>query len=544
METKSYLQKQRLKYKPKVPENYRDLRNLKKIEKQAYIIKNEQESIKKTFKNSFKQPVVEFQKGNNSNNKALKVGVVFSGGQAAGGHNVISGLFDSILELNDEGKLFGFLNGPNGIVNGKYIEITDSIISEYRNQGGFDLIGSGRDKIESEQHLIASLTTANQLNLDGLVIIGGDDSNTNAAILAEYFLEHNCNTKVIGIPKTIDGDLRSDEIEMSFGFDTACKTYSELIGNICKDAISAKKYYHFIRLMGRSASHIALECAFKTQANLTLIGEEIMEKNASLKDVVTMISDLIVKRAEKGKNYGVILIPEGIIEFIKEVKLLISELNKLLAHGSKHFDVIESIQEHEVVLDYLKANISDLSYDCLKIFPENIQKQLLLDRDPHGNVQVSKVETEKLLLDLVKIDLKRRSFKSKFNAVNHFFGYEGRSALPTNFDADYCYNLGRIGTLLIQNNCTGYIACVKNLKNQVDNWQYFAFPLVLLMNIEDRHGKQKPVIKKYLVDLKGKSFQDFLSLREKWEIDDQYLLEGPIQFYGDSKLTDSHPVTM
>jgi len=544
MHNKSSLQKKRLSYVPLVPEAVKALRKLKVVSKEKTEPPSDQAEIKKKFKKTYGQPIVAFEVGAETEKKTLKIGVVFSGGQAAGGHNVISGLFDAIKDFHEDGKLFGFLNGPIGIVENKYIEITKDKLYEYRNQGGFDLIGSGRTKIETEEQLKSSLDTATKLAIDGIVIIGGDDSNTNAAILAEYFLNHNCKTKVVGVPKTIDGDLRSSDIEMSFGFDTACKTYSELIGNICKDALSAKKYYHFIRLMGRSASHIALECAFKTQPNLTLIGEEIMHKNISLKEIVSMITELIIKRAEMGKNYGVILIPEGIIEFIGEVKTLIDELNVILASGSKHFDAINKSKDHMEVLAYLKQNLNIESFSCFEILPKDIQKQLLLDRDPHGNVQVSKIETEKLLLDMVKKELNERSFKGKFSAIAHFFGYEGRSALPTNFDANYCYNLGRLSALLINQGLTGYIACVKNLKESVEKWQYCGLPLTMLMNIEHRHGKQKPVIKKYLVDLKSHSFLEFSKLKNYWKFDDQYLLVGPIQFYGDKELTESCPFTL
>ncbi len=544
MNNQSLLQKKRLSYDPLVPEKVKDLRKLKFIEKDKVEPKSDRSEIRKIFEKSYGQPIVELEAGRELEKKILRIGVVFSGGQAAGGHNVISGLFDAVKSFHKDGKLFGFLNGPSGIVENSYIEITEDKLYEYRNQGGFDLIGSGRTKIETQEQLKSSLDTATKLEIDGIVVIGGDDSNTNAAILAEYFLNNNCKTKVVGVPKTIDGDLRSDDIEMSFGFDTACKTYSELIGNICKDALSAKKYYHFIRLMGRSASHIALECAFKTQPNLTLIGEEIMHNNISLKDIVSIIVELIVKRAEIGKNYGVILIPEGIIEFIGEVKALIEELNIMLATGSTHLTVINAMKDHMEVLAYLKQNLKQTSYSCFEILPKDIQKQLLLDRDPHGNVQVSKIETEKLLLDMVKKELKERNFKGKFSAVAHFFGYEGRSALPTNFDANYCYNLGRLSASLINQGLTGYIACIKNLKEPVEKWQYYGLPLTMLMNIENRHGKQKPVIKKYLVDLENKIFQRFSKLRDQWELDDQYQLVGPIQFYGDKELTDSSPITM
>ena len=544
MNNKSLLQKKRLSYDPVVPEAVKDLRKLRFIAKGKAEPISDQDKIKKMFEKTYGQPIVEFEAGDEVEKKLLRIGVVFSGGQAAGGHNVISGLFDAIKNFHEDGKLFGFLNGPSGIVENSYIEITAEKLYEYRNQGGFDLIGSGRTKIETQEQLRSSLETATKLEIDGIVIIGGDDSNTNAAILAEYFLNNNCMAKVVGVPKTIDGDLRSNDIEMSFGFDTACKTYSELIGNICKDALSAKKYYHFIRLMGRSASHITLECAFKTQPNLTLIGEEIMHNNSSLKEIVSMLTELIIKRAEMDKSYGVILIPEGIIEFIGEVKTLIEELNVILATGSMHLDAINAMKDHIEVLAYLKKNLREASFSCFEILPKDIQKQLLLDRDPHGNVQVSKIETEKLLLDMVKKELKEKGFRGKFNAVAHFFGYEGRSALPTNFDANYCYNLGRLSASLINQGLTGYIACIKNLKDPVEKWQYYGLPLTMLMNIEYRHGKQKPVIKKYLVSLESKSFQRFSNLRGQWELDDQYLLVGPIQFYGDKELTDSSPITM
>ncbi len=446
----------------------------------------------------------------------LRVGVLFSGGQAAGGHNVITGLVDALKKFSQESRLFGFLGGPSGIISNTYQELTETSVASFRNTGGFDLIGSGRTKIETDEQLASCLRACQELRLDGLVIIGGDDSNTNAAILAEYFLGKECLTRLIGIPKTIDGDLTSDQIVASFGFDTACRVYSEMIGNICQDALSAKKYTHFIKLMGRSASHIALECALKTHPNLTFIGEE----GGSLASCVTTITDLVVKRSKLGKNYGVILIPEGLIEFFPEIQELIQRLNQK----------------------------TPLTGSCQELFlslPESIQRQLQNERDPHGNVQVAQIETEQLLIELVQHELRQRfEFKGKFTPMRHFFGYEGRAAFPTNFDANYCYSLGTVAALLIAHKKTGYIATVEKLDRPVAEWKVGASPITSLMHLEMRKGALKPVIKKRLVDLDGKPFQLFKSLRKSWSIEDDYRSPGPIQFSGEDGLINAPPLSI
>lgn len=449
----------------------------------------------------------------------MRVGVVFSGGQAPGGHNVVTGLFDALKELHKENRLFGFLGGPSGIVSDKKIELTLDTLKNYRNQGGFDLLGSGRTKIETLQQLQGACKSCK--DLQGLVIIGGDDSNTNAALLAEHFLQENIDAKVVGIPKTIDGDLKNEHIEIPFGFDTACKVYAELIGNIERDALSSKKYTHFIRLMGRSASHITLECALTSYPNIALFSEEVASKKMTLDTVASYLAEKIQKRRGRQKEYGVILIPEGLIEFIPEVKTLISELNALLAKGSFAF-----------------AQLSNASQRCYQSLPEGIQKQLLLDRDPHGNVQVSKIETEKLLAEMVRKKL------GTLSTVEHFFGYEGRSALPSNFDANYCYALGYMGALLIQEGVTGYIACIGNLHKKITEWKVKGVPLTSMLHIESRHGKDKAVIKKALVDLKGAPFAAFKMIRSKLEIEDHYRYMGPIQYYGSSDLVNSVPLSI
>jgi len=518
------LQKKRMAYQPTLP---RILENLGEItfegkEKTSSVA--DASEIEKTFPKTFGRGVLHLVKGKGFPKKALKVGVVLSGGQAAGGQNVITGLFDALKAFHPESHLLGFLGGPSGIVEGKYQDLAEDFLANYRNQGGFDMIGSGRTKIETEEQLEKAFGVILKLQLDGLVIIGGDDSNTNAAVLAEYLLQKGCHTKVIGVPKTIDGDLKNDLVEISFGFHTACQTYSEMIGNIARDAASAKKYTHFIKLMGRSASHIALECALQTQPNLTLIGEEVAEKRQTLKQVTEQLADLIEKRGNGGKNYSVILIPEGLIEFIPEMKILIEELNQLLVEGKDE-----------------KA----LSKEALETFgflPKEIQHQLLLDRDPHGNVQVSHIQTELLLSTLVKAELNNRtSFKGKFNPVHHFFGYEGRSGFPTHFDATYCYALGHVAALLIKEGYTGYMSCLRHLSKHPQEWGVCGIPITSLMNLETRKGKAKPVIRKALVDLKGPPFKTFERGRAKWGLEDHYLYPGPIQFEGDSTYTECVP---
>lgn len=486
--------------------------------------------IKKRFPKTFGKPLLKGEKtAKKAASKPLKLGVVFSGGQAPGGHNVIAGLYDALKNLHTNSQLFGFLGGPKGIVQNLQMELTDQKIQPYRNQGGFDLIGSGRDKIESKEDLDASQKTCIQLDLDGLVIIGGDDSNTNAALLAEHFLENGCKTTVVGVPKTIDGDLQSKHIPMPFGFDTATKVYSEMIGNILRDALSAKKYYHFIRLMGRSASHVTLECALKTQPNLTLISEECLNKRLSLMEIVDQIAEMIEKRAEKEKYYGAVLIPEGLLEFIPEIKDLIQAINKALAKNPEASQVEGSLPQKEKELFHL--------------LPPLIKEQLLLDRDPHGNVQVSRIATELLLISMVEKKLNEK-VRKKFHAISHFFGYEGRAALPTNFDANYCYNLGRIAAGLITDGHTGYLAACGNLEKDLDEWVPKGVPITMMMNMELRKGKEKPVIRKTLVDFESNAYKSFTEKKERLKWDDAYRFPGPIQFEGPKELVDAPPLLL
>lgn len=522
------LEKLRAAYQPPLPKILQDIDLVRFVGNTKTTSVKDDAEIHKLFPNTYGHPIVTGKVGEKRTSPPKRVGVVLSGGQAAGGHNVITGLLDALLKLNKESKLIGFLGGPSGIIDNKTKELTPQVVSSYRNQGGFDLIGSGRTKIETSEQLNQALHTVRHHQLDALVVIGGDDSNTNAAVLAEYFISHDQGTAVIGVPKTIDGDLKNSFLATSFGFDTACKTYSELIGNIARDALSAKKYTHFIKLMGRSASHIALECALATHANITLIGEEVADKKMTLAQLTSHVADIIAQRSEKGMNYGIVLVPEGLIEFIPEMGQLIAELNTLLAKQPQ-FD---------------PAALSPQSRSCFAHLPEEIQKQLLFDRDPHGNVQVSLIETEKLLALAVQRELTIRSFKGKFAPQTHFFGYEGRAGFPTNFDANYCYALGYVAALLIDGGLTGYMCCIGNLHKPVHEWTVQGLPITMLMNMEMRKGKSKPVIQKALVDLKGKAFTHFAHMRNKWAMENDYQFPGPIQFFGDKALTDSIPHTM
>lgn len=540
------LQKLRGAYKPQLPEALRNIQSLTcKAEDNSKPFDNE---VSKLFPKTCHQPILKFDNSKLNGTLPLKVGVVLSGGQAAGGHNVITGLYDALHILNGKSQVFGFLDGPSGIIDSKYIELNNELIDKFRNQGGFDLIGSGRTKIETKEQFSSAEKTVKALELDGLVIIGGDDSNTNAALLAEYFLDKGVKTRVIGVPKTIDGDLKNEFIETSFGFDTATKTYSEIIGNIQRDALSAKKYYFFIKLMGRSASHIALECALQTHPNNTLIGEEIEAEKKTILQITKELADIICERAAKGKDYGVVLIPEGTIEFIPECKQLISELNALLAPEHTHLANLEKITDKTEKVRYISINLSDVARKCFDSLPEEIQIQLLLDRDPHGNVQVSKIETERLFCETVKRELKTRkkagTYGGKFSVQPLFCGYEGRSCFPSNFDSQYCYALGNVAALLIQNGKTGYMAVVQNLTKPVIEWKIAGIPLANMLHIEQRHGKAKPVIKKALVELTGKPFQSFQSQRKSWEVEDDYQYPGPIQFFGPAELTDTITQTL
>ncbi|VDA99958.1 Pyrophosphate-dependent fructose 6-phosphate-1-kinase, partial [Olavius algarvensis spirochete endosymbiont] len=474
-----------------------------------------------------------------------KIGVVLSGGQAPGGHNVIAGVFDALKKANLENQLFGFRGGPIGIVEGRLLEIDSKLIDAYRNTGGFDIIGSGRTKLGTAEQFEASLATCKSYGIDGIVIIGGDDSNTNAAVLAEWFKKRNSGINVIGCPKTIDGDLKNQYIETSFGFDTATKTYAELIGNIERDANSAKKYWHFIRLMGRSASHIALECALKTHPNICIISEEVRAKNMSLDQVIDLIAKTIVARASRKEDFGVVLIPEGLIEFIPEIGKLIAELNGLLAKEAEYFATIKTFEDAR---EWVNHELSKNSSYVFSSLPRKIQIQLLDDRDPHGNVQVSRIETEKLLIELLDARLAkmklRGEYRGKFSAFAHFFGYEGRSAFPSNFDSNYCYGLGFSAYLLLSARLTGYIANIANLHLAVADWVPGGIPLTMMMNMEQRHGELKPVIRKALVELDGAPFKTFASNREKWALETCYEFPGPIQYYGDGRISEETTSTL
>jgi len=541
--TKSALQIARAIYKPKVPKTLEG--SVKIQEGQPTQSVSHQEEIQKLFPKTYGMPLITFVAGKKEKQfPPANVGVILSGGQAPGGHNVIAGIFDGIKNMNPDSRLYGFILGPGGLIDHKYVELTKDIIDEYRNTGGFDIIGSGRTKLETEEQFEKGLIILKKLNIKALVIIGGDDSNTNACILAEYYAQTGAGVQVIGCPKTIDGDLKNDWIETSFGFDTACKVYSEVIGNIQRDCNSARKYWHFVKLMGRSASHIALECALQVQPNICLISEEIEAKNLSLDDVIQYIADIVAKRAENGNNFGTVLIPEGLIEFIPAMKKLIHELNDYLAHHEDEFKRIK--RSHQL------AHITDnLSRENAKIFaslPENVARQLTLDRDPHGNVQVSMIETEKLLAEMVGNRLaemaKEGTFKGKFAAQVHFFGYEGRCAAPSNYDADYCYSLGFTAAGLIGFGKTGYMSSVRNTTAPASEWIAGGVPITMMMNMERRHGGLKPVIQKALVKLDGKPFKTFTAHRDAWAVNTDYVYPGPIQYFGPTEVCDQPTITL
>ncbi len=539
---KSALQKARAAYEPKLP---KALKGAVKISEGAPTQSvDNQEEIKKLFPNTYGMPLIEFVPGDKTNEARMNVGVILSGGQAPGGHNVITGLFDTLKKLNPENKLYGFLMGPGGLVDHKYIEITKEFIDDYRNTGGFDMIASGRTKLEKEDQFEKGLEIIRKLDIKAIVIIGGDDSNTNACVLAEYYAAKNYGVQVIGCPKTIDGDLKNDQIETSFGFDTACKTYSELIGNIERDCNSARKYWHFIKLMGRSASHIALECALQTQPNICLISEEVEAKDMSLNQIVEDIASTVAHRAAQGNNFGVVLIPEGLIEFIPAIGRLIQELNDLLAaHGNDYKDLDKQAQR-----EYILAHLSKENAETFATLPEGVARQLSLDRDPHGNVQVSLIETEKLISEMVDAKLaewkKEGKYVGKFAPQHHFFGYEGRCAAPSNFDADYCYALGTSAAQLIAAGKTGYMAIVKNTTAPTDEWKAGGVPITMMMNMERRNGEMKPVIRKALVELDGKPFKAFAAVRDKWAKETCYIYPGPIQYWGPTEVCDQTTKTL
>ncbi len=549
MKKLSPLQTERLKYQPKLPSSLSEgINSLEMVEGNATQSVRDQEQIQELFKNTYGKPVVTFRHSGSSNvSSARNVGVILSGGQAPGGHNVIAGLYDALKQANSSNKLYGFLGGPSGIIDGKYIEFTDEFMDQYRNTGGFDIIGSGRTKLETQEQFEKSLAVCKKLNISAVVIIGGDDSNTNAALLAEWFVKNNTGIQVIGCPKTIDGDLKNDQIEISFGFDTATKTYAELIGNIQRDANSAKKYWHFIKIMGRSASHVALEAALQTQPNITLISEEVEAKKMSLESIVNYMTDIIVKRADMGKNFGIAVIPEGLIEFIPEMKSMIANLNDIMASLESDPDFVNATTIREK-FDIVENRLDDENAKVYNSLPVIIKGQLLADRDPHGNVQVSKIETEKLLIEMISTRLdelkSQGDYIGKFSAQSHFFGYEGRCAFPSNFDADYCYSLGFNAFALINNGLTGYLSSVRNLTQPASEWVAGGVPLTMMMNMEKRHGEMKPVIQKALVKLDGPVFKQLEENREDWAMNDRYLFPGAIQYFGPSCVCDVTTCTL
>ncbi len=544
MTTLSPLQIERLKYRPKLPASL-DINAIELIEGAPTTAVRDADKIQELFKNTYGKPIVTFKKGAAAENAAMNVGVILSGGQAPGGHNVIAGLYDALKQANPQNKLYGFLGGPSGIIDGKTIEFTDEFIGKYRNTGGFDIIGSGRTKLETEDQFKKSLANCQKLGITGIIIIGGDDSNTNAAMLAEWMIDKGI--QVIGCPKTIDGDLKNDQIEISFGFDTAVKTYAELIGNIQRDANSAKKYWHFIKIMGRSASHVALEAALQTQPNITLISEEVEAKKMSLEQIVNYIANIVDKRSEQGKNFGTVIVPEGLIEFFPEMKTLISNLNDImpeLEHDPDYANATSTGEQFNVVLN----RISEENVKVFESLPVSIKIQLLMDRDDHGNVQVSRIDTEKLLIEMVQIKLDAMKsqglYKGKFSAQAHFFGYEGRCAFPSNFDADYCYSLGYNAAALLSNRLTGYLSSVKNLVRPASEWVAGGVPLTMMMNIERRHGTDKPVIQKALVKLDGPVFKALEKNRENWAMNDDYVFPGAIQYFGPAAVCDAVTKTL
>lgn len=544
----SPLQAERIKFKPTLPSVLKNGAAAVKVKigKPTKSVAD-QAKIKAMFPNTYGMPEITFTKGRNAeaNKKVIKMAVVLSGGQAPGGHNVIAGILDGLKKANAKNKLYGFLGGPSGILENKFVEITPKLMADYRNTGGFDLIQSGRTKIETPEQLKTAKENILKNKFNALVIIGGDDSNTNAAVIAEYFKQEGVKVNVIGVPKTIDGDLKNSQIETSFGFDTATKIYAELVGNICRDVNSARKYWHFVRLMGRSASHITLEVALKTHPNITLIGEEVLAQKKTLSQIVNDIAKVVVDRSKAGKNFGVVLVPEGLIEFIPEMKSLISALNDLLADNEAKLSELNTIKEKKAfIISKLPKNLAAL----MESLPEGIANQLMLDRDPHGNVQVSLIETEKLLIEMLKTKLKELKkagkYNGKFSTITHFFGYEGRCGIPSTFDATYTYALGYNAAILALNDCSGYLSSVRNLTKKADAWVCGGIPLTMMMNVEKRKGKDKPVIRKALVELKGKPFNFLKKNREDWAKNDRYTFPGPIQYFGPAVVTEMTTITL
>jgi len=544
----SPLQKARYEYSPKLPGMLRngiaDICVKEGAETQSVA---DQEKIKALFPNTYGKKEITFQKGaNTSVAKKQIVGVILSGGQAPGGHNVVCGLYDALKATNKENELYGFKGGPSGLIEDDYIVLTDEYVDQFRNTGGFDIIGSGRTKLETNEQFAIAAEVCKKHGITAIVIIGGDDSNTNAGILAEYFAANNTGVQVIGCPKTIDGDLKNEDIECSFGFDTATKTYSEIIGNIARDCNSAKKYWHFIKVMGRSASHVALECALETQPNICLISEEVAAKKMSLSAIADYIADSVEARAAKGMNFGIAVIPEGVVEFVPEFSVLIQEINELLA-GSKA-DAFNALKSWEEKYAFIEKGLTKDSMEVFAILPQAIQQQLFLDRDPHGNVQVSLIESEKLFSSLVADKLAARkaagTYKGKFSTLHHFLGYEGRCAFPSNFDSDYCYSLGYNAFMLIQYGYNGYLSKVSNLSAPANEWVAGGMPITKMMNIERRHGEDKPVIKKALVELDGAPFKYFEAHREQWALETCFKYPGAIQYYGPAEVCDITTVTL
>ena len=543
MSTKSALQIARAAYQPKLPKALRGA--LKTVEGEPTQSVADQEEVKKLFPNTYGMPYLKFEPTEGSvARKTLNAGVILSGGQAPGGHNVIAGLFDGLKRLDPANKLYGFILGPGGLVDHNYMELTADIIDEYRNTGGFDIIGSGRTKLEKKDQFDKGLEILKALDIKALVIIGGDDSNTNACVLAEYYKAIGAGVQVIGCPKTIDGDLKNSEIETSFGFDTATKVYSEIIGNIERDCNSARKYWHFIKLMGRSASHVTLECALQTQPNITLIGEEVEARNQTLDDIVTYIAQAVADRAARGLNFGTVLVPEGLIEFIPAIKKLIAELNDVLAANQAEFDTVAADNK----IQYIVGKLSAANAAIFKSLPESVSRQLALERDPHGNVQVSLIETEQLLADMVGVKLaewkKEGKYQGKYATQHHFCGYEGRCAAPSNFDADYCYSLGYNASMLIAAGKTGYMSSIKNTVAPADQWIAGGIPITMMMNMEKRNGEMKPVIRKALVELDGAPFKEFVKHREEWARETCFVYPGPIQYFGPAEVCDQPTKTL
>ena len=542
----SPLETARLAYEPRLPEVLRgDITRITPALGGPTESDADQNELRELFPLTFGAPIARFTEGNNTEiARPWKIGVVLSGGQAPGGHNVIAGIFDAMNKADPAGILYGFRGGPSGLINDEVIEITAETVNRFRNTGGFDMIGSGRTKLESESQFEHSLQTCRRHGIEGIVVIGGDDSNTNAAVLAEWFRQKKAGITVVGCPKTIDGDLKNEHIEASFGFDTAAKTYSELIGNIAKDASSARKYWHFIRLMGRSASHIALECALQTRPNICIISEEVRTKNLSVNQIVDEIASVVAARAARGMNFGVALIPEGLIEFIPEAGRLIAELNDILARDAEYFATLKTVDDQR---EWVNRELSkDSSY--VSALPRGIQMQLLDDRDPHGNVQVSRIDTEKLLIELVQERLEKMridgEYQGRFSALAHFFGYEGRCAFPSNFDADYCFALGFSAFLLLGAGLTGYIANIAELHSPPARWIPGGIPLTMMMNMEQRHGRRKPVIRKALVELEGAPFKALTAHRAQWALESAYTFPGAVQYFGPPEVSERTTLTL